>query len=69
VNVVAPGFIPTALTDVLSKEQKQAVLKATPLGRFGKPEEVAYAVSFLASDEAAFITGAVLTVDGGLVMH
>jgi 3-oxoacyl-[acyl-carrier protein] reductase len=69
VNVVAPGFIPTALTEVLSEEQKQAVLKATPLGRFGKPEEVAYAVSFLASDEAAFITGAVLTVDGGLVMH
>ncbi len=69
VNVVAPGFIPTALTDVLSEEQKQAVLKATPLGRFGTPEEVAYAVAFFASDEAAFITGAVLTVDGGLVMH
>ncbi|MCS6773516.1 MAG: 3-oxoacyl-[acyl-carrier-protein] reductase [Anaerolineae bacterium] len=69
VNAVAPGFIPTALTEVLSEEQKQAVLRATPLGRFGTPEEVAYAVSFLASDEAAFITGAVLTVDGGLVMH
>jgi len=44
-------------------------MKMTPLGRFGKPEEVAYAVSFLASDEAAFITGVVLTVDGGLVMQ
>jgi 3-oxoacyl-[acyl-carrier protein] reductase len=69
VNAVAPGFIPTALTDALSEEQKQAVIKATPLGRFGRPEEVAYAVSFLASDEAAFITGAVLSVDGGLVMQ
>ncbi|MCS7055767.1 MAG: 3-oxoacyl-[acyl-carrier-protein] reductase [Thermoflexales bacterium] len=69
VNAVAPGFIPTALTDVLTEEQKQAILKATPLGRFGTPEEVAYAVSFLASDEAAFITGAVLSVDGGLVMQ
>ncbi len=69
VNAVAPGFIPTALTDVLTEEQKQAILKATPLGRFGAPEEVAYAVSFLASDEAAFITGAVLSVDGGLVMQ
>jgi 3-oxoacyl-[acyl-carrier protein] reductase len=66
---VAPGFIPTALTDVLTEEQKQLAIKATPLGRFGTPEEVAYAVSFLASDEAAFITGAVLTVDGGLVMQ
>jgi 3-oxoacyl-[acyl-carrier protein] reductase len=69
VNAVAPGFVPTALTDVLTEEQKQTAIKATPLGRFGTPEEVAYAVSFLASDEAAFITGAVLTVDGGLVMQ
>jgi len=69
VNCVAPGFIPTALTDVLTDEQKQVAIKATPLGRFGTPEEVAYAVSFLASDDAAFITGAVLTVDGGLVMQ
>lgn len=69
VNCVAPGFIPTALTNVLTDEQKQQAIKATPLGRFGTPEEVAYAVSFLASDEAAFITGAVLTVDGGLVMQ
>ncbi len=69
VNAVAPGFIPTALTDVLTAEQKDATIKMTPLARFGKPEEVAYAVSFLASDEAAFITGVVLTVDGGLVMQ
>jgi 3-oxoacyl-[acyl-carrier protein] reductase len=69
VNAVAPGFIPTALTDVLTDEQKENAIKMTPLGRFGKPEEVAYAVSFLASDEAAFITGAVLSVDGGLVMQ
>ncbi len=69
VNCVAPGFIPTALTDVLNDEQKQGITKATPLGRFGTPEEVAYAVSFLASDEAAFITGVVLSVDGGLVMQ
>ena len=69
VNCVAPGFIPTALTDVLTDEQKQVVIKSTPLGRFGTPEEVAYAVSFLASEDAAFITGAVLTVDGGLVMQ
>jgi 3-oxoacyl-[acyl-carrier protein] reductase len=69
VNAVAPGFIPTALTNVLTDEQKENAIKMTPLGRFGKPEEVAYAVSFLASDEAAFITGAVLSVDGGLVMQ
>lgn len=69
VNAVAPGFIPTALTNVLTEEQKQSAIKMTPLGRFGKPEEVAYAVSFLASEEAAFITGIVLTVDGGLVMQ
>ena len=69
VNCVAPGFIPTALTDVLTDEQKQGITKATPLGRFGTPEEVAHAVSFLASDDAAFITGAVLSVDGGLVMQ
>jgi 3-oxoacyl-[acyl-carrier protein] reductase len=69
VNAIAPGFIPTALTDVLTPEQKESAVKMTPLGRFGKPEEVAYAVSFLASDEAAFITGVVLSVDGGLVMH
>ena len=69
VNCVAPGFIPTALTNVLTPEQKEMAIKATPLGRFGTPEDVAYAVSFLASDLAAYITGTVLSVDGGLVMQ
>ena len=68
VNVVAPGFVPTDLTADLSEEFRQQAIEATPLRRMGKPEEIAYAVAFLASDEAAFITGEVLTVDGGLVM-
>jgi len=68
VNAVAPGFIPTALTNDLAPELKEAILKATPLGRMGKPEEIASAVAFLASEEAAFITGHVLAVDGGMVM-
>ena len=69
VNAVAPGFIPTALTEVLPEEQIQATIQATPLGRLGTVEDVASAVLFLASAEAAFITGQVLTVDGGLVMQ
>ncbi len=68
VNSIAPGFIPTDLTNDLPEELKQQAIEATPLRRLGKPEEIAYAVAFLASDEAAFITGEVLTVDGGLVM-
>jgi 3-oxoacyl-[acyl-carrier protein] reductase len=68
VNAVAPGFIPTALTDVLTDEQKAAIIAETPLGRMGTPEEVAWAVAFLASERSGFMTGQVLTVDGGLVM-
>jgi 3-oxoacyl-[acyl-carrier protein] reductase len=68
VNAVAPGFVPTALTNDLTQELKETILKMTPLGRMGKPEEIASAVVFLASDEAAFITGQVLAVDGGMVM-
>ncbi|MDQ1300806.1 MAG: 3-oxoacyl-[acyl-carrier-protein] reductase [Chloroflexota bacterium] len=69
VNAIAPGFVPTVLTDVLNEEQKRAIISMTPLGRFAQPEEIAYAVTFLASDRAAFITGQVLSVDGGLVMQ
>ncbi|MCU0508033.1 MAG: 3-oxoacyl-[acyl-carrier-protein] reductase [Anaerolineae bacterium] len=69
VNAVAPGFVPTVLTSALTEEQKNAAIALTPLGRFAKPEEIAYAVTFLASDRAGFITGQVLSVDGGLVMQ
>ena len=67
-NVVAPGYVKTALTDVLPEEATQALLASTPLGRLGEPEDVAGAVRFLCSDEASFITGEVLLVDGGLGM-
>jgi 3-oxoacyl-[acyl-carrier protein] reductase len=67
-NAVAPGFIGTDMTEVLSAEIKDAVLKQIPQGRFGEPEDIAAAVAFLASGEARYITGQVLTVDGGLVM-
>jgi 3-oxoacyl-[acyl-carrier protein] reductase len=65
-NVVAPGYVSTRLTEVLPDELKEQMLGATPLGRFGDPEDVAAAVRFLSSDEASFITGEVLLVDGGL---
>ena len=67
-NVVVPGYVKTQLTDVLPEEATGAMLQNTPLGRLGEPDDVAGAVRFLCSDEAAFITGAVLLVDGGLGM-
>jgi 3-oxoacyl-[acyl-carrier protein] reductase len=69
VNAVAPGFVLTDLTADLPEELKQRAIETTPLGRMGRPEEIAHAVSFLVSDQASFITGEVLTVDGGLVMQ
>lgn len=67
VNAIAPGFIDTDMTQVLSEKQKQQILNNIPLGRLGKPEDVAAAVCFLASDGAKYITGQTLHVDGGLV--
>jgi 3-oxoacyl-[acyl-carrier protein] reductase len=67
-NAVAPGFIETAMTSVLSDELRQNALKNIPLGRLGTGEDVANAVAFLASDEAAYITGHVLNVNGGMLM-
>ncbi|HEY1349640.1 MAG TPA: 3-oxoacyl-[acyl-carrier-protein] reductase [Ktedonobacteraceae bacterium] len=68
-NVVAPGFIPTELTASLTEQQKQAMLEITPLARFGTPEEVASAITFLCSPEASYITGQIIRVDGGMAMH
>ncbi|HEY7380062.1 MAG TPA: 3-oxoacyl-[acyl-carrier-protein] reductase [Gaiella sp.] len=67
-NVVAPGYVRTQLTDVLPEEATALMLQNTPLGRLGEPEDVAGAVRFLCSEEAAFVTGAVVLVDGGLGM-
>ncbi len=69
VNAVAPGFIEAGMTSRLSTEQTRTHIEQVPLGRAGKPEEVAAAVVFFASDDAAYITGQVLNVDGGLVMR
>jgi 3-oxoacyl-[acyl-carrier protein] reductase len=66
VNAIAPGFFPTALTDVLSDEMVEKALEMIPLGRLGELQEVADLTSFLASDKAAYITGEVIRVDGGL---
>jgi 3-oxoacyl-[acyl-carrier protein] reductase len=68
-NAIAPGFVVTELTKDLNQEVQDYFLKATPLGRFGTPEDIANAVTFLASDEAAFISGQVLAVDGGMEMQ
>lgn len=67
-NVVAPGFVDTDMTRALTDEQRADIVKQVPLGRYAAPEEVASSVRFLASDEAAYITGAVIPVDGGLGM-
>jgi 3-oxoacyl-[acyl-carrier protein] reductase len=66
-NAVAPGFVPTDLTSIVPQEVQDAMLKQIPLGRFGSAEDVANAIAFLVSDEAAYITGQVLIVDGGMV--
>ena len=68
VNCVAPGYISTELTDVLNDDIRGILLAQTPLGRLGEPEDIASTVRFLLSDDAAFVTGAVLSVDGGLGM-
>lgn len=68
VNCIAPGFIQTRMTDVLPEEQKNQLLSAIPLGRFGQPEDIANSVLFLSSPLANYITGQVIAVDGGMVM-
>ena len=68
VNVVAPGFVETAMTDVLPAEQKAKLTTAIPLGRMGRPDDIASAVAWLASDEAAWVTGTTIHVNGGMAM-
>ena len=65
VNAVAPGFITTEMTDKLPPERKEAILTMIPLQRFGKPEDVAELVAFLASERASYITGQIISIDGG----
>jgi 3-oxoacyl-[acyl-carrier protein] reductase len=68
VNVVAPGFVQTAMTDALAEEQRTRLVASIPLGRFGRPDDVAAAVAYFASEEAAWLTGATLHVNGGMTM-
>jgi 3-oxoacyl-[acyl-carrier protein] reductase len=68
VNCVAPGFVATPMTDVLNEDMKKALLGRIPAGRFGSPEDIAAAVVYLASDEAGYITGQTLHVNGGMAM-
>jgi 3-oxoacyl-[acyl-carrier protein] reductase len=68
VNAVAPGFIQTAMTDALSQDVRQRLMEQIPLGRLGTPQDVANAVLFLVSEQAAYITGQVLHVNGGMLM-
>ena len=68
VNAVAPGFVNTEMTEVLSDKVKEGAVAQIPLGKFGEPEDIANAVAFLASDNAGYITGQVLNVDGGMAI-
>ena len=68
VNVVAPGFVETAMTDVLPAEQRAKLIGAIPLGRMGRPDDIAAAVAWLASDEAGWVTGTTIHVNGGMAM-
>ena len=68
VNCVAPGFIQTAMTDSLDNDQKGSILQTIPSGRFGKSLDIAYAVAYLASEEAAYVNGQTLHVNGGMAM-
>ncbi|MCB8873902.1 3-oxoacyl-[acyl-carrier-protein] reductase [Acidisoma silvae] len=68
VNVIAPGFVQTAMTDVLGDDQKSRLLGSIPLGRMGKPEDIAAAAVYLSSEEAAWVTGATLHINGGMAM-
>lgn len=68
-NAIAPGYVPTELTAVLTEQQRNAILDATPIGRMGTAEEIATAVAFFCSPEAGYITGQILCVDGGTAMH
>jgi 3-oxoacyl-[acyl-carrier protein] reductase len=68
-NVIAPGFVDTEMTAGLTDAQREEIMRMVPAGRAGKPDDIAPAAVFLASDEAAYVNGHVLTVDGGIVMH
>ena len=68
-NVIAPGPVKTNMIDELTDQQRENILAAVPLGRFAEPEEIAATVAFLASDQAGFITGAIIPVDGGIGMN
>jgi 3-oxoacyl-[acyl-carrier protein] reductase len=68
VNAVAPGFITTAMTDKLTEDQKTAILAQVPAARMGEPAEIAAAVLYLASEEAGYVTGATLHINGGMAM-
>jgi 3-oxoacyl-[acyl-carrier protein] reductase len=68
VNAVAPGFIQTAMTEVLADQQKEMIRQRIPAGRMGSPGEIAAAVAYLASEEAAYVTGETIHINGGMVM-